>query len=796
MLLLAVHSFLVGIPRVLTSTAAMALFLARFPAADLPYVYMGAAVAIPATGFLRLRLAGRLPLRRLLATDLLAVVAGLAAFRLALAGGQGAMVAMVLPIWYEVEWVLLNLEFWGLAGHLLNVRQAKRLFGLVGAGELVASTMAGLAIPWLVARFGTANLLLISAFAVLASLVLLRLLTAGAALEASPAETRSREEKASRRYAGLLKSRYLLLLFALVALSYLGYYVLDNAFYSVAHGEFPQESALAAFLGVFWAVVSLVTLAWRALLSARVLTRYGLVGGLLALPGAVAAGAFLIAASGLSAGPVLAAFWVMTLTKLFDQSLRDSLDRTAMLVLYQPLPGIQRVRAQTAVEGIVGPVAGGISGVTLLFLVRGLGFQPVHLAMLLLFVVAAWITVALWIRREYTETLSHALATRRLAAGALALDDASSLAVLHRGLESPRAPEALYCLETLADLGHPSYEHALPALVGHLAPEVRRQALERIERLGLASGLEAVRGAAGQEGDPVVRGVALRVLAALGGLGDLETVARHLDDPSEDVRVGALVGLMRNGGAAGLAEAAVRLERGGASPDPRSRRFVARVLGDAAATGHHRLLGGLLRDGDLDVRKGALAAAGRVRDPRLWPAVLRAFAEPATRSAARSAIVAGGEGALEAVASAFDDATAGGERAAGQRLVRLVSRIPGERAAAVLWSWGAAEDADVRHAVLSTLAARGGPAAVIDRASAERRFLGEVDATLDVVRLLDEVGEGEATTLLRGDSSTRWPAAGSGCCGCSRSSTRRRRCGAPAPTWRARGPSGARRRWS
>ena len=55
----------------------------------------------------------------------------------------GYWVAMILPVWYEVEWVLLNLEFWGLAGNLMHVRQGKRLFGLIGAGELIAGAIVG-----------------------------------------------------------------------------------------------------------------------------------------------------------------------------------------------------------------------------------------------------------------------------------------------------------------------------------------------------------------------------------------------------------------------------------------------------------------------------------------------------------------------------------------------------------------------------------------------------------------------------------------------------------------------------
>ena len=90
-------------------------------------------------------------------------------------------------------------------------------------------------------------------------------------------------------------------------------------------------------------------------------------------------------------------FWMIAVTKLIDQVLRESIDRSAILVLYQPLPAIQRVRAQTAVEGIVGPIAGGVAGVTLLFLIKVMHFGTMQLAVLLLGVVIAWTGVAVLI---------------------------------------------------------------------------------------------------------------------------------------------------------------------------------------------------------------------------------------------------------------------------------------------------------------------------------------------------------------------------------------------------------------
>ena len=56
---------------------------------------------------------------------------------------QASWVALGLAIWNSVVGVLTGLVFWGLAGRVFDVRQAKRLFGLVGSGEAVAGVIAG-----------------------------------------------------------------------------------------------------------------------------------------------------------------------------------------------------------------------------------------------------------------------------------------------------------------------------------------------------------------------------------------------------------------------------------------------------------------------------------------------------------------------------------------------------------------------------------------------------------------------------------------------------------------------------
>ena len=86
---------------------------------------------------------------------------------------QASWVALGLAIWNSVVGVLTGLVFWGLAGRIFDVRQAKRLFGLVGSGEAVAGVIAGASASWLVTIMGTPNLLLAAASGLAVFLALL-----------------------------------------------------------------------------------------------------------------------------------------------------------------------------------------------------------------------------------------------------------------------------------------------------------------------------------------------------------------------------------------------------------------------------------------------------------------------------------------------------------------------------------------------------------------------------------------------------------------------------------------------
>jgi len=681
-LLLFAEMFLLGIGFNFVETAVFPLFLTEFSAATLPYLYVinGVVVALLSTLYLRLG-------RRLTFTHGLLLLPGFLAaltfaYWLALTLGGGRPVTFALPVLFQVAVSFGQVGFWTMAARLLTLRQSKRLFGPIGAGMWVAIVLTGFLIPVIVRAIGTVNLLLLAVFGFAAALALLWGIIGRYRGALDTVEEAAGPGASAVSLRMHLRHPYVLLMFALTIVAWLSFFFIDNIFYNRVGARFPDPAGLAGFMGLYLAGLGIFTLINNTFLAGPLINRFGVRGGLFILPALLFAVTLAFSVVGAGWGLVPLLFWLATLNRVIDLGLMFSVDQTAQSILYQPLPASARARIQTIDNGIVRMVAVGLAGVLLLLLNRVPSFTVVHLAFVLLTIIVVWLIVAFLTARAYPQALTAALARRRLSGVAVSLDDSDSVRVLTATLRNPRPGPALYALGLLAEGRPASMAEALPDLLAHPAPVVRREALRHIERLGAADPI-AVAAAAENDPDPVVRGAAWRALAAVGGPETELALTARLGDSLPETRLGALVGLRRHGSAAGRAQAETALAALVASADREERRLAVRALAQPAGT-DCALLERLLADADAGVRREALVAAGRSTCPAVWPAVVAALRRRATHTAAVGALVAGGEAALPAMSAAFARADLPWE--AGVGLARAAGRMGGERALALLAS--------------------------------------------------------------------------------------------------------------
>ena len=142
--LLWAHSFFAGVAVVPLFAAGNALFSYSSPPTGCHMPTSPAGMSIGAAWIYN-RARSRLTTARLFRGLLLALLVCVLALRVGFKLTDASWPAFVLLT--SVTNALLNVEVWGLARQLFTVRQGKRLFGLIGSGELMAMVPDGLATP-------------------------------------------------------------------------------------------------------------------------------------------------------------------------------------------------------------------------------------------------------------------------------------------------------------------------------------------------------------------------------------------------------------------------------------------------------------------------------------------------------------------------------------------------------------------------------------------------------------------------------------------------------------------------
>ena len=117
------------------------------------------------------------------------------------------------------------------------------------------------------------------------------------------------------------------------------------------------------------------------------------------------------------------------------------------------------------------------------------------------------------------------------------------------------------------------------------------------------------------EPDARVKSEAVEAYCALGETAATSMAAQFFIDRDPLIRRGAVVGLMKNSSPEGVLAADQQLSYLGKSLASAERSLAAEIMGQLGFCRFTGALLELLRDKDFNVRKSALKAAGKVRDP-------------------------------------------------------------------------------------------------------------------------------------------------------------------------------------
>ena len=689
-------------------TARDALFLSSLPASRLPLVYLVIAGLAVVMAALNRRLTSRFAGSAVLALTLFGSAVCTAGFWVWAGHGETALYG--LYVWTGLIATIVVVQLWLLVGDTFDPGHAKRAFALIGAGGLIGATFGSALAGALLGVVGPRDLVLVAS----AVMALSGVVPAVAwRARAAPKVRTSRRPRAEPEPEGLFAHPYLRRLLLLVALSQIVVTASDLLF-KTAVASMVDPDDLGSFFALVYTGLNGLSLVVQLVLASWVLRRFGVSRALWALPLLLGVGAvgFVMTAA---LAPIL-------FLKMVDGSLRHSLHRTGIELLYLPLPARLRERHRVTIEAVGG--RGGQAAAAIAMLgALALGLDLIQVTMMLVgFIVLLFFGVAL-IKAGYVDMFRDRLREGTIdTRAAMPPLDLHSLETLIAGLSSEEDAVVLSAIELLDTSGRGNL--VPPLILHHPSRAVLVRALH-VMSTGHRRDFVPMARRVLQSPDEELRTAALRALTAVGGPDEHAILRRSLSDPSPTVRATALVGLILSSGDAGPFAGEVRALI--AAPEREGRLALARAIRHSPGTAFHQILKQLAATPEPDLQAEAARIIAAAPHPSFLENLLPMLADRVARPEARSAMVAIGGPALAMLDHALGDPAV--PRRLRMHLPRTVSRFGGQAAANVLARHLEGErDEIVGHQVL--------------------RGLGHLVAQSDHIRVDPELVDRNLTTVL------------------------------------------------
>jgi ATP:ADP antiporter, AAA family len=596
------------------------LFLSRFPAVRLPYVDIATAFAVGVVMAAYIRVARGRSLRNLLLGSLVLCSSNCLLFWALARYSAARWLYPAIYVWVGIFGVLATTQVWALANQVLTTREARRVFGLVASGAITGGIFAGFFCKLAAKAFGSESLLLgMAAFlAICPLLVILAWKQHQAVVDTESADGNAAEPQDLLNSMRLVfSSPYLRAIASVIWISSFVTALISWQFKAIAKDFIPAKDHLAVFFGDFTFYAGILALAVQLLLTSRLLRRFGIGLALFTLPVALlATSAYMLVAGSLFAAVLL---------RGSDFVWRYSIDKSAVELLYLPLPARLKFQVKWFIDTVIWRMGDGIAGVTTLFFAAHLGLTPRQMSWVGLFLVGGWVS-AVWVaRRQYVTTLSESMKEQRVDVdrSVAPILDRSTTELLAANLSASDPKEILYALSVFESSQKQAAHPAIRDLLSHPAAEVRKKAISILAAAGDKAVLPQMERLL-QDGNLEVRTEALLYLAHFAHVDPLERIQQVGDFADFSIRSAMTAFLARPGEAQNLEAArqllATMVAESGLE-GARTRAEAARLMG-ILSDDFGPLLSQLLADSDEEVVREAIRSVGKLRKRRLVPDVI------------------------------------------------------------------------------------------------------------------------------------------------------------------------------
>jgi ATP/ADP translocase len=640
---LLLHNFFLGAGIAFLFTTSSAIFIHEFEGAVLALAFIAAGLAMMAVSRVYAHFEHKLALEKYLPAVVLALAAIVLLVRLSGYVLNHAVVAFAMLVAYRIVYMLANLEFWGLTSLVFNIRQSKRLFGLIGSGDIPAKMLGYLAVSLLSKTIAPEELLYASVVAFLLGFWMLRrVLRNPAAMaqlhrhshHAHHHKQAPAPDKFMRKFFG---SEFVFALAAFALLSSLAMGLVDFSFYGKVKHQYHTSHELATFLGLFMTTAMAVTFALKLLFTGKLLQRIGVSAILIFLPILLLIPSlFLLLPMELTADQKVM-LWFFSVLYLVRDVSKYTLVDPMFLALFQPLNSHSRLRGHTIMKGLVDPFGLVCIG-AVMFAGEKLAEESMFklLAVGLALICMLWAYTAYRLSLEYLEMLRDSVRKRFLDGQSMSLAGKPMTELLLAKLENGEGAEAIYALRMLEGNPLVDYDQLLVDTLRRPQPTLQLYALESLAKRKASIPEDLLSEIASKSELLALKRLASKLLLALTeDDSKFSEFSRHSDHA---VRGGAIAGLLMNGKSEIRNRGEDVLQQLIEASQHEDTQLALWIIGETRQTTQHAEVAKMLESNSTNVVLPAIETAGRLAHPALLPNLILLAEKPTFRSAALAAL--------------------------------------------------------------------------------------------------------------------------------------------------------------
>ncbi len=372
--------------------------------------------------------------------------------------------------------VLTTSQFWIIANMVYNAREAKRLFGFIGAGAIVGGIFGGYLTSIIATHLGNKYVVFLAGVIIFSCVPLLLLIWKTKIKKLNNYVKKQRQQNDIKSYSSSIKlivrSKHLTYLALITGIGVFIAKLVDYQFSDFANRVILDADRLASFFGFWFSTFSVIALCIQLFVTNRVVTLLGVSSSLLILPLGIALGSLLFLA--------IPELWVMVLIKGIDGSFKQSINKASIELAIMPIPHSIKKQAKSYIDVVVDSLATGLAGLLLIFVIEKLNLTTPYITIITISFLFVWILLIYRLRNEYFNSFRTNIQNSLLKSQENTSEKKNSLRLVSETLNKGSEQEIINLLDSLADTSIKHFKESIVNLLDHPSHRIKRLAIQHL----------------------------------------------------------------------------------------------------------------------------------------------------------------------------------------------------------------------------------------------------------------------------------------------------------------------------